>query len=96
MASESTEVLNDQPLHKYDTAEMRDPLVRCHACAKLVATEFIKKHAACNHCGNKRFFFLYVLQMDELNAIREGTYDLGIDEYEIDPEYLDIFEVVAS
>lgn len=93
-ASKGKSMKAEEPLHKYDTPEMRDPLVRCYHCAKLVATQFINKHAGCNHCGNKRFNFLYTLTEEEMNQLRQGTYDLGFLDYRIDPEYLDIFEGV--
>lgn len=92
MSKNAADALNDKPLHAYDTAEMKDPLVRCYACAKLVAVEFIRNHAGCNHCGNKRFNFLYLINEDEMKALRDQSYDLGISDYQVPPAFLDIFQ----
>ena len=86
---------SDGPLHKYDTRELTDPLLRCDNCAKLVHRAFIEQHAGCNNCGNKRFNFLYSVNGEELSALKEGTYDLGM-KYDIDPEYLAIFKAVKE
>jgi hypothetical protein len=85
----------DEPLHKYDTRELTDPLLRCDNCAKLVHRAFIEQHAGCNNCGNKRFNFLYSVNGEELEALKDGSYDLGM-EYTIDPEFLAIFVAVKE
>lgn len=90
-------ILEDAPLHKYDGGgAMIDPLVRCDNCAKLVAVAFIHEHAGCNHCGNKRFNFLYLINEEEMTAIREGSYDFGLGDFVLDDEYLAIFEAVET
>ena len=86
--------MDDQPLHKYDTKELLDPLVRCVACSKLIHRKYISIGAGCSHCGNKRVQIIQALDGDELSALRDGTYDLGLKEYSIDPEYLAIFKEV--
>jgi hypothetical protein len=86
-----------EPLHKYDTSELRDPLVRCHNCSKLVHQAFIRDNAGCNHCGNKRFQFIYGMDDKlEIEPLRRGEYDLGLKSYTIDEEYLDIFRAVGE
>lgn len=85
----------EEPLHKYDTPYLSDPLVRCDNCAKLVLVQFVNKHSGCNHCGNKRFQQLYSMNGEELNALRDQEYDLGM-KYEIDPEFLAIFQAVGE
>lgn len=90
------QVGGEQQLHKYDTHNLTDPLVRCDGCTKLVHVQFINKHAGCNHCGNKRFQFIYGLNGEELNALKDGTYDLGLKDYFIDPEYFTIFKAVEE
>lgn len=86
---------DEPPLHKYDHADLRDPLVRCVNCAKLVLVDFIREHAGCNHCGNKRFQLIYSMNGEELDDLRSRSYDLGM-KYEIDPEYLAIFQPVGG
>ena len=83
-------------MHKYDGAEMKDPLVRCDNCAKLVLVAFIQRHAGCNSCGNKRFNFTHSITSEEKTALEKQEYDLGVVEYEIPPDYLDIFRAVES
>ncbi|MHC4362953.1 MAG: hypothetical protein ACYSTZ_09010 [Planctomycetota bacterium] len=73
----------DEPLHKYDTRELTDPLLRCDNCAKLVHRAFIEQN------------FLYSVNGEELEALKDGSYDLGM-EYTIDPEFLAIFVAVKE
>jgi len=84
----------DAPLHKYDTPNLTDPLVRCVSCSHLVHQKYIHHGAGCNHCGNKRVQIIQAMSGEELNALRDETYDLGLEEYTIDPEYLAIFKAV--
>jgi len=92
--AERKEKQRDEPLHKYDHSDLRDPLVRCYACGKLVHQQFINKHAGCNHCGNKRFYFVYTITGEEMDALKTSTYPLDIGDYQIDPEYIAIFKGV--
>lgn len=85
-----------EPLHEYDTPHLSDPLVRCDNCARLVAVKFINKHAGCNHCGNKRFQMLYLINDEEMNKLRLGEYDLGIKDYKVPISYLDIFTEIEE
>jgi len=87
--------MNDEPLNKYDTAELTDPLVRCYHCTKLVSIQYISKHGGCNHCGNRRFNYIRGITTEEKVALQQREYDLGVD-YDIDPEYLDIFQPVPE
>ena len=89
--------MDDQPLHKYDTNELTDPLVRCVNCAKLVHREFISLGAGCFHCGNKRVQIVQGLDDKlEIEPLANGTYDLGLKDYTIDPEYLAAFAPPGS
>jgi len=85
----------DKPLHKYDTPDLTDPLVRCDNCSKLVLLKFITRHAGCNNCGNKRYNLVQGITSEEKIHLEQQTYDLGM-EYDIDPEYLAIFQPVAA
>ena len=84
----------DEPLHKYDTPELTDPLVRCFACSKLMHRKYIWAGAGCNHCGNKRVKIIQAMTGEEIDALRNGTYDLGLESYTIDPEYFAAFKAV--
>ncbi len=80
-------------MSKYDGDEFQDPILRCDACNKLVHRKWIAHHAGCNHCGNRRFRNVRGMnEAEELNPLRAGTYDLGLADYEIDPEWFDLFE----
>ena len=95
MAEHAKATQPKEPLHKYDTGELTDPLVRCHNCTKLVSMEFIGAHGGCNHCGNRRMTQIRGMTGEEIAALEEKNYDLGVP-YEIDPEFLEIFEPVGG
>lgn len=76
----------------YFGRNFNDPIVRCDACNRIVHRVYISHRAGCNSCGNKRFRSLTGLSQEEFTALENGTYDLGLKSYTIDPDYLSLFE----
>ena len=81
---------------EYGGKEFNDPVLRCDSCSKLVHRKFITVYAGCNHCGNKRFRSINGLSSEEHRTLKDGTYKLNLDNYKIDPDYLNLFEEVED
>lgn len=80
----------------YDGPEFKDPIVRCESCAKIVHRQFISVYAGCNHCGNKRFKNVLAITGEEMQGLKSGKYELNLKGYEIDPDFLALFEEVED
>jgi len=76
----------------YTGKEFNDPILRCEGCTKLVHRVWISEKGGCNHCGNKRFKALHGMNEEELNQLKTGEYDFGLKSYEIDLDFLKLFE----
>ena len=72
--------------------EFLDPILRCDDCSNLVHREFITKRGCCNHCGNRRLKNVQLLQEEEYRKIEAHTYDFGLKKWEVDSEFLKLFE----
>jgi len=80
-------------MSKYDGKEFNDPIVRCEQCSKLSHRKFISHNAGCVNCGNKRFKNVRGLHDDELQGLKNGTLQIGLNlPYTIDPEFFEQFE----
>lgn len=77
---------------KYDEKEFNDPILRCTGCTKLVHRAWISAKGGCNHCGNRRFQSVGGFNEEEFKALQNGSYNLGMKEYNIDPDFLNLFE----
>lgn len=66
-------------------APFTDPVVRCDSCIKLVKTASVQKHGCCTHCGNRRVRAINLMTEAELTEVKT---------WNIDPEWLALFEVV--
>lgn len=69
----------------YEKGDFKDPVLRCDSCAKLVLLEKIHKFHFCNHCGNKRFKRVNMINEEEMIDLKEKK---------IDPDFLALFEGV--
>lgn len=79
-------------MSNYDGKEFNDPILRCTGCTKIVHRAWISARGGCNHCGNRRFQNINGFDDDEYNQLVNGTYDLGMKEYKIDPDFFKLFE----
>ena len=78
---------------KYNSSDSAaDPLMKCDDCKKFVAKEYIIINGGCNHCGNRRVKTIMTMESKDIEALKAGTYPLGIGEYVVDPAFFELFE----
>jgi len=80
----------------YEGKEFNDPVLRCDQCSELTHRDFISKHAGCCHCGNKRFKNVRGLSEMEHTALTAGTLEIGKKSYDMDPDFLALFQEVEN
>jgi predicted nucleic acid-binding Zn-ribbon protein len=78
------------------TRGFHDPIVRCDQCNKLTHKKYIRVNGGCAHCGNKRFRSVQGLDETEIKGLQDGTLDIGVKKYDIDPDFLALFEAVSE
>ena len=77
---------------KYEPSDSAsDPLLKCDDCKKIVAKHYIMKNGGCNHCGNRRFKSIQKIEESDIELLKTGQYNLGISEYQVDPEFIALF-----
>jgi DNA-directed RNA polymerase subunit RPC12/RpoP len=81
---------------EYDGKDFNDPILRCDQCSKITHRDFISKHAGCSHCGNKRFKNVRGLSQEEYSGLKNRTLAIGKKAYEIDKDFLSLFEGVED
>ena len=64
-----------------------DPVVRCDSCTKLIKTANVRKFGMCPHCSNTRVRNVRTFSEGELIQLKE---------WDIDPEWIALFEGVES
>jgi len=80
----------------YSEAGINDPVMRCNGCAALVHRAFLHKYGKCHSCGNLRYVPAYVIKEEEMEGLKNGTLNLEVGEYVIDPDWLVMFEGVGD
>ena len=76
--------------------DFHDPVVRCDQCNGLTHRKFIYKNGGCSNCGNKRFRNVHALDEKEMLGLKDGTLKIGMKAYEIDPDFLALFEATEE
>lgn len=72
-----------------------DPIVSCSSCQKLVHRLTIASEAGCNNCGHRRFQSVRIIKGEDMEAIKDGTYDFSIPKenwHPVDPDFLALWE----
>ena len=80
----------------YEGDEFNDPVLRCDQCSGLTHRDFLRKHAGCHHCGNKRFKNVRGFSAEEYAGLKSGMLAIGKKSYTIDPAFLTLFEEVED
>lgn len=75
----------------YSEPGVNCPLMSCKDCQALVHKDYIHKSGKCQKCGNLRFSQVRVIQEDDMQALKDGTYNLALGEYVIDPNWIALF-----
>lgn len=82
---------------KYEPAiSAADPILRCDDCKKITAKLFISQKGCCFHCGNRRFKTISTMEKEDIDALKAGTYPLGVKDYEMDPDFFASFTEEVS
>lgn len=75
-------------LPKYDYRRpFEDPVVRCFKCQHLIRMESLKKMGICPKCGGRKMSNVLVYNEEEQKQMQD---------WNIDPEFLQRFEQVAE
>lgn len=64
-----------------------DPVVRCDSCGSLIRRELLHRLGSCGKCGSRKVRNVRTFTGEDLEQMRE---------WNVDPEFLKLFEEVAE